>query len=113
VFGLPLIALLIAIVPFGAPARRDTAAFSVGINGKGGQLVRLRAVGLPNGYIASFCTPRVCAPFQVAFALPKSGRESIELHVIENVPGSTPPTTITVAAAGARAVSIAYPRRRK
>jgi hypothetical protein len=111
VFGLPLIGLIIALAPFGGPVHPGSAAFSVAISGQAGQIVRLRTVGIPSGFIASFCTPRVCAPFRVAFALPQSGRESIELQVIENVPGARPPKSVTVTAARARAVSIAYPRR--
>jgi hypothetical protein len=110
VIGLPLVGLLIAVAPFGGPAHSGSTAFSVAISGKPGEMVHLRAVGLPSGYIASFCTRRVCAPFRVAFALPSSGRESIELQVIENVRGSLPPKRVTVSAAGARTVSIAYPR---
>jgi hypothetical protein len=112
-FAFPLLGLVLALAPFGGPVRTDSVAFSVGVSGKPGQFVRLRAVGIANGYIASFCTPHVCAPFRVAFALPRSGRESIELQVIRNVPGAAPPRTVTVAAAGARTVSIAYPRRAK
>jgi hypothetical protein len=113
-FSLPLISLILTLAPFAGPALRgsipDTAKFSVGIRGHAGQTVRLRAVGVPQGYIASFCTNRVCAAFRVSLALPASGRESIELQLIENVPGSPKPTTVTVAAEGARAASIAYRR---
>jgi hypothetical protein len=112
-FGLPLLGLIIALTPFGGPVRADSVAFSVGVSGEPGQVVRLRAVDLASGYIASFCTPHVCAPFRVAFALPRSGRESIELQVIRNVPGAAPPKSVTVAAPGARTVSIAYPGRAK
>jgi hypothetical protein len=71
--------------------------------------VHLRAVGVPAGYIASFCTRRVCAPFAVTFALPTSGRDAVELQLIENTPGAPPPHTVTVAAGSARA-SIAFRR---
>jgi hypothetical protein len=87
-----------------------TAKFAVQVNGKGGQTVRLRTVGVPAGYVASFCTNRVCAPYHVSFVLPRSGRESIELQLIENVPGARKPRTVTVAADGAHAVSIAFSR---
>ncbi len=109
--SLPLVGLLIALAPLAGPQRSESVTFSVDISGTAGEGVRLRAVGVPNGYIASFCTRRVCAPFRVAFALPNSGRESIELQLIENVPGTPRPKMVSVAADGARAVSIAYPRR--
>ena len=110
-----VIALVLALTPYAGPQARASAAsasvkFSVIIRGKAGQVVRLRAVGIPAGYIASFCTKRVCAPFRVALALPASGRESIELALIENVPGARKPRSVTVAAAGARPSSIAFAR---
>lgn len=112
--GLAGIALVLALGPFAgaepAGTRPDAPKFSVTVSGKSGQTVRLRAVGVPSGYIASFCTNRVCAPFRVVFALPRSGRESIELQLIENVPGARKPRMVTVAADGARAASIAFAR---
>lgn len=107
--GTPLLCLMIALSPFRGPVHSASTAFAVRINGKPSQVVHLRAVGVPAGYVASFCTARVCAPFQVQLALPKSGRESIELQLIQNVPGAAPPKTVTVAAAGARSASIAFP----
>jgi hypothetical protein len=68
----------------------------------------LRAVDVPTGYLASFCTRRVCAPFRVTFVLPRSGRESIELQLIENDPGARRPMLVRVAADGARSASIVF-----
>jgi len=113
---LPLVGLVIILAPSGSmhagsSMRAGSTAFTVRLSGKPEQIVRLRAVGIPSGYIASFCTRHLCAPFRVTFALPKSGRDSIELQVIENVAASAAPRSVSVAAAGARTVSIAYPHR--
>jgi hypothetical protein len=118
VVALPLIGLVITLAQSapmhaGSSLHAGSTTFTVRLSGKPEQTVHLRAVGIPSGYIASFCTRHLCAPFRVAFALPKSGRDSIELQVIENVDGSVPPRTVSVAAAGARTVSIAYPHRAK
>jgi len=114
VFGVELLALVLALAPFTGPAPNGslpgTAKFSVKVSGTPGQTVRLRAVGVPRGYIASFCTSRVCAAFHVSFELPKSGRESIELQLIENVAAVPKPKVVTVAADGAHASSIAFSR---
>jgi hypothetical protein len=111
-FGIALLGLIVTLAPFSGPAQfGDTAGsarFSVAVSGKAGQAVRLRAVGVPSGYIAAFCTRRVCARFAVSFALPQSGRETIELQLIQNVPGARKPATVTVTAAGARPASIAF-----
>jgi hypothetical protein len=113
-FGVTLAALIIMIGPFtGALPEGSisvTARFSVTVSGRPGQAVHLRALGVPSGFIASFCTPKVCAPFQVSFALPSSGRESIELQLIENAPGARRPAVVRVAADGAPPVSIPVTR---
>ncbi len=113
-FGIALIALSLALAPFAGPLQKGSvpgaARFGVEVSGRAGQAVLLRAVGIPPGYLASFCTPRVCALFRVALILPKSGRESIELQLIENVPGARKPKVVTVTANGARPASIAFSR---
>jgi hypothetical protein len=118
VVGLPLVGLVIMLAASGpmhagSSVHADSTAFTVRLSGRPEQTVHLRAVGIPSGYTASFCTRHLCAPFRVAFALPKSGRDSIELQVIQNVDGLPPPRTVSVASPGARTVSIAYPRRAK
>jgi len=111
---IPFFALLIGIAPFSGPplpgSISGTAKFTVRIAGRAGQAVHVRAVGVPAGYLASFCTNRVCAPFQVTFALPRSGVEAIELQFVARAPGARPPRRVTVAADGARPASIPFSR---
>jgi len=109
-FTVPLLSLALVLTAVHGPPHGEDAAFHVGVSGRAGQEVRLRADGIPPGYIASFCTPRVCAPFRVTLALPASGRATIELHVIQTIPRSAPPRIVTVTAAGARPVSLMYPQ---
>jgi peroxiredoxin/Tfp pilus assembly protein PilF len=60
----------------------DTAKYRLVVTGKPGQSVHLQAKDLPKGWIASFCTDRICAPFQVATTLPDSGVKVIEFQVV-------------------------------
>ncbi len=112
--ALPLIgAVVLGLAPFSGPAQpgslADTAKFWVIVHGAPGERVHLRAVGVPAGYVASFCTRRVCAPFAVTFPLPPTGRDAVELQLIENTRGARPPRNVTVTAGSARA-SIAFAR---
>jgi peroxiredoxin len=66
-------------LPGSAP---DTAKYRLVVTGKPGQSIRLHAVDLPKGWIASFCTDRICAPLQVATTLPDSGVKVIEFQVV-------------------------------
>ncbi|MGA3038832.1 MAG: redoxin domain-containing protein [Vulcanimicrobiaceae bacterium] len=60
----------------------DTAKYRLVVTGKPGQSVHLHAVDMPKGWIASFCTDRICAPLQVATTLPDSGVKVIEFQVV-------------------------------
>jgi len=60
----------------------DTAKYRLVVTGKPGGNVNLHAVDLPKGWIASFCTDRICAPLHVATTLPDSGVKVIEFQVV-------------------------------
>ena len=47
-----------------------------------GHTVALQAGGVPHGWVASFCTDRVCAPFKTSVVLPNSGVKVIEFQLI-------------------------------
>ena len=107
------LALAIALEPYrGAPlpgAVAGTPKFGVRIEGRPGSRVVLRSMGLPAGWLASFCTKRVCAPFKVFVDLPASGRETIELQLVQNDPKVPEPGVVSVIAApGSRKASIEF-----
>ena len=47
-----------------------------------GANVALHASGVPKGWVASFCTDRVCSPFKVSVAIPQSGVKIIEFQLV-------------------------------
>lgn len=85
-----------------------TVKFAVRATGTPGATIRLRAIGIPKGYIASFCTKFVCSRDRVSLVLPASGSERIELQVIANESGARKPNVVSVAADGARTVHFPY-----
>ncbi len=86
----------------------ETVKFAVRVRGASGATVRLHAIGVPRGYIASFCTPRVCSRDRVDLVLGTNGRERIELQFIKNEPTAHAPARVTVGAAGSSPVSVAF-----
>ncbi|MDQ6929914.1 MAG: hypothetical protein M3126_04515 [Candidatus Eremiobacteraeota bacterium] len=68
-----------ASVPF---ARK----YALSISGTPGKMVRLQAGGLPARWVASFCTPHLCAPGRVTIVIPRSGRFTTELQIIPTDP---------------------------
>ncbi len=47
-----------------------------------GSNVRLHVEHLPAGWVGSFCTPRICSPFQVSVAIGRNGVTRTEFQVV-------------------------------
>ena len=108
------LALVLQLEPYAGPPLSGsvpgTAKFGVRLRGAPGATVRLRATNVPAGYLATFCTNRVCAPRRVTLVLPHSGRQTIELQYVGTRPAAPPPRLAEVAADGARAATLPFAR---
>lgn len=71
-----------------------------------GSTVNLKATGLAKGWIASFCTDKICAPMQRAVTLPDSGVKIIEFQLIPSDPKAPKHTSAKVEATAAGGVNI-------
>jgi peroxiredoxin len=80
----------------------STFKYRLVVAGAPGKTVALSAAGLPQRWIASFCSDRVCAPFRTSIAIPESGVKVVELQVIPYSQVHAPPT-IRVLGDGANA----------
>lgn len=60
----------------------NTIKYRLIVSGASGKNVALRASGVPKGWVASFCSDRVCAPFRVSVAIPPSGVKVIEFQLV-------------------------------
>ena len=60
----------------------NTLKYRLVVAGASGKNVRLQTAGVPKGWVASFCTDRVCAPFKVGVAIPPSGVKVIEFQLV-------------------------------
>ncbi len=60
----------------------NTAKFRLVVAGTVGRSVALRSSNVPRGWVASFCTDRVCAPFKTTVSLPPSGVKIIEFQLV-------------------------------
>jgi peroxiredoxin len=83
---------------------QSTIKYRLAVAGSPGATVNLATKGLPKGWVASFCTDRICAPFRVQLALPASGVKVIEFQLIPDEPGSPEPRITIEATDGASTV---------
>ena len=74
----------------------STLKYRLVATGPAGKTMTLRASGLPKGWVASFCTDRVCAPNRVVFAVPASGVKVIEFQVVPDGPRPAVNPTVTI-----------------
>jgi hypothetical protein len=79
----------------------STYKYRLVVAGTPGKTVELRAGGLPQHWVASFCSDRQCAPFQTTVVLPASGVKVIEFQVIPQSRAAAP--TVRVSGDGASA----------
>lgn len=80
----------LTIAPWTAPplptATRAAATLQLTVSGRPAQGVRLHADGVANGWLAAFCTSRLCSPLGVDVTLPSSGRAIYEFELIRQDP---------------------------
>jgi hypothetical protein len=58
------------------------AKYRLEVSGKPNASVRLRAFGVAPGWLAAFCTTRVCSPRQIDTQLPRSGDAVFQFELI-------------------------------
>jgi peroxiredoxin len=79
----------------------NTIKYRLVVAGAAGKTVDLRATAVPKGWVASFCSDRVCAPFAVTLAIPDSGVKVVEFQLVPPSPGQDPPRVRIVDTDGA------------
>jgi peroxiredoxin len=79
----------------------STYKYRLVVAGTPGKTVELNTGGLPEHWVASFCSDGLCAPFRTTVALPASGVKVIEFQVIPQSRVAAP--TVQVHGDGARA----------
>jgi hypothetical protein len=74
-------------------------SFAVRVAAPAGTVVRLTALDVPRGWIASFCTPHICAPFHVSFPV-RSGTGTIQISFVPSAGGAPSLRVLHVSASG-------------
>lgn len=79
---------------------KSTLKYRLVVAGKPDSVVHLRATDLAKGWIASFCSDKVCAPMQLVLTMPASGVKIIEFQLIPNEANAPKHTNASVHATG-------------
>jgi peroxiredoxin len=68
----------------------STIKYRLVVTGVPGAHLALAAIGLPQHWIGSFCTDRVCAPFRTSIVVPPAGVKIVEFQVVPTTPHGGP-----------------------
>jgi hypothetical protein len=79
--GLAILSCALSAGTCHAAADPGVTSYAVRVTAPAGSLVRLSALDVPRGWIASFCTPHVCSPFHVTLRL-RSGTGAIQISYV-------------------------------
>ena len=58
------------------------AKYRLEVTGQPNATIRLQTSGVADGWLAAFCTPKLCAPQRIDFALPRSGQAIFQFELI-------------------------------
>jgi peroxiredoxin len=60
----------------------NTIKYRLAVAGVAGKTVALTTSGVPKGWVASFCSDKVCAPFKTSVSIPESGVKIVEFQLV-------------------------------
>jgi hypothetical protein len=82
------------------PSGSYETSFALTVRGAPGKRVELRADGVAKGWVAAFCTSRLCAPFRTFATLDKRGTARYEFSLIRTDPSAVKHTHAVIRADG-------------
>ncbi len=86
-----------------APTGNYETSYAMTVRGAPGARVDLRADGVAKGWVAAFCTARLCAPFHTIVPLDGSGKARLEFSLIRTDPKAAAHTHAVIRANGGAA----------
>lgn len=114
-----LLAILLALVqapthlsvkPWTGSAFQETstnaAKYRLEVTGKPNATVNLRALNVAQGWLAAFCTPKLCSPQRVDVQLPHSGQAVFQFELIREAENAPKASGATIADNNGASVSV-------
>jgi len=83
----------------------STFKYRLVVTGAAGAKITLSASGLPQRWIGSFCTDRVCAPFRTSVVMPADGVKLVEFQVVPTTEHKGPVNARIDATSGGRRIA--------
>jgi hypothetical protein len=85
----------------------DAAKYRLEVSGRPNATIRLKASGVAPGWLAAFCTPRLCSPEHIDAELPRSGQVVLQFELIRE--STTAPKQSGATISGGDGASVGVP----
>jgi|SRR5580700_5253144 hypothetical protein len=82
------------------------AKYRLEVSGKPNDSIRLSARRVAPGWLAAFCTPKLCSPQRVDVALPRSGQAVFQFELIRQAAGAPKRSGATITGSDGASVSV-------
>lgn len=84
----------------------SAAKYRLEVAGKPNASIGLRALGVARGWLAAFCTPRLCSPQRIDVQLPRSGDAVVQFELIRETDDAPKRSGATIAGSDGASVSV-------
>lgn len=84
----------------------NAAKYRLEVTGKPDATVNLRALNVAQGWLAAFCTPKLCSPQRVDVQLPHSGQAVVQFELIREAENAPKASGATIADNNGASVSV-------
>lgn len=85
----------------------DAAKYRLDVTGPPNTAIHLQTSGVADGWLAAFCTPKLCSPQRIDFDLPRSGQMTLQFELIRET--DTAPHKSAATITGGDGASIIVP----
>ena len=82
------------------------AKYRLKVTGTPDSVVHLQASGVANGWLAAFCTPKLCSPQRIEVAIPSSGESVLQFELIRESDTAPKRSGATISENGGASVSV-------
>jgi hypothetical protein len=88
------------------------AKYRLNVSGKPNATLHLQAHNVAAGWLAAFCTPRLCSPQRVELTLPHSGNAVVQFELIRESEGAPESSGATITSQDGASVDVPAASRR-
>jgi hypothetical protein len=100
----------LSVLPWtGSDLQVTTAAaakYRLEVSGKPNASIGLQARGVAKGWLAAFCTPKLCSPQRVDVQLPHSGQTVLQFELIREAQGAPKRSGATITDGNGASVTV-------